>query len=154
MSITIRAAQRGDLAALADFNVAMALETEGKTLDRATLTRGIAGVFDEPRRGFYLCAVDGGTVVGGLLVTYEWSDWRDGDWWWIQSVFVRQTHRRQGVYRALHGEVERLARAAPHVVGLRLYVENENLRAQSTYRTLGMRQSAYRMFEQPFVAIA
>ena len=153
MTILIRAAQRDDVAALVEFNLAMARETEGKTLNRATLARGVAAVFDDLRRGFYLVATDGAEVVGGLMVTYEWSDWRDGDWWWIQSVFVRATHRRMGVYSSLHREVERMARAGK-AVGIRLYVEWDNRSAQQTYRTLGMDQAHYPMFQQPFVAIA
>jgi GNAT superfamily N-acetyltransferase len=153
MSIVIRPAVRADVPALVEFNRAMALETESKQLDLAVLGRGVGGVFDDPRRGFYLVATDGDAVVGGLMVTYEWSDWRDGDWWWIQSVFVRSTHRRLGVYSQLHREVERLARAAG-AVGIRLYVEWDNRSAQQTYRTLGMDQAHYHMFQQPFVAIA
>lgn len=151
--IDTRPAQRADIPALVEFNLAMALETESKQLDRAVLTHGVTAVFDEPRRGFYLVATEGAAVVGGLMVTYEWSDWRDGDWWWIQSVFVRETHRRMGVYRALHAEVQRLARAAG-AVGVRLYVEWDNRSAQQTYRALGMEQVHYHMFQQPFVAIA
>lgn len=153
MTILVRAAERGDVAALVEFNLAMARETENKTLDRDRLTRGVAAVFDDARRGFYLVATDGEHVVGGLMLTYEWSDWRDGDWWWIQSVFVRETHRRLGVYRMLHEDVLRRAREALNVVGIRLYVERSNYRAQQTYRTLGMEETHYRMFEQPFVAI-
>jgi GNAT superfamily N-acetyltransferase len=95
-----------------------------------------------------------GAVVGCLLVTYEWSDWRDGDWWWIQSVYVAESARRQGVFRALYAELERLARATPRVVGLRLYVEWENLRAQETYRALGMDQCHYHQYERAFVELA
>jgi len=153
MTIEVRAATRDDVSALVEFNLAMARETEGKTLDRDRLARGVAAVFADARRGFYLVATQDAHVVGGLMVTYEWSDWRDGDWWWIQSVFVRETHRRLGVYRRLHDEVLRRARAEANVVGIRLYVERSNQRAQQTYRTLGMEQTHYQMFEQPFVAI-
>ena len=153
MTIEVRAARREDVAALVEFNLAMARETEGKTLDPARLARGVAAVFDDARRGFYLVATDAGAVVGGLMVTFEWSDWRDGDWWWIQSVFIRETHRRRGVYRMLHSEVVSRARAALNVVGIRLYVERSNQRAQQTYRALGMGETHYQMFEQPFVAI-
>jgi len=150
---TIRPATRADLDALADYNAAMAHETEQKKLDRAVLARGIAAVFEDPRRGFYLVAERGGERAGALLVTYEWSDWRCGDWWWIQSVYVTPSMRRAGVFRAIYAEVERRARTTPGVVGLRLYVEWENQRAQETYVALGMSQAHYHMFQRSFVPI-
>ncbi|EIL91412.1 GNAT family N-acetyltransferase [Rhodanobacter sp. 115] len=129
---TIRPATRDDIAHLVAWNATMAWETEAKRLDPEVLARGVAGVFDEPRRGFYLVAERDGTAVGGLLVTYEWSDWRCGDFWWIQSVYVEPTARRGGVFRALHEAVVQRARDAG-AVGVRLYVETENHRAQATY---------------------
>lgn len=127
----------------------MAWETEGKRLDPAVLERGIRGVFEKPQRGFYLLAEREGAPVGGLLVTYEWSDWRNGDFWWIQSVYVEPAARRTGVFRALYDEVLRRARTAG-AVGVRLYVEKENTTAQAAYATLGMRESDYLMFEKLF----
>lgn len=150
-AISIRAAGATDVAFLVDCNAAMARETEHKTLDRDLLTRGTEAVFAEPRRGFYRIAERGGETVGCLLVTYEWSDWRNGDWWWIQSVYVAADARRSGVFRALYADVERRARSTPGVVGLRLYVENENSAAQATYAALGMRDSGYRLLEASFV---
>jgi GNAT superfamily N-acetyltransferase len=91
-----------------------------------------------------------GSAVGTLMFTREWSDWRNGDWWWIQSVYVAPEHRRQGVYRALYRHVEQLARATPDVIGLRLYVERDNQRAQQTYTALGMVDAGYRIFEAEF----
>jgi ribosomal protein S18 acetylase RimI-like enzyme len=143
----IRPATRADIPALAAWNAAMAWETETKRLDPEVLARGVAGVFDEPRRGFYLVAERDGAAVGGLLVTYEWSDWRDGDFWWIQSVYVAPAARRGGVFRLLHAEVVRRAREAG-AVGVRLYVETENQRAQATYEGLGMQRCHYFMYEQ------
>lgn len=145
--IAIRPATRRDLPELVAWNAAMAQETEARQLDRDVLTRGVAAVFDEPRRGFYLVAERDGAAVGSLLVTYEWSDWRCGDFWWIQSVYVTPGGRRTGVFRALYAEVAERARAAG-AVGLRLYVETENQRAQRTYAGLGMDECHYRMFEQ------
>jgi GNAT superfamily N-acetyltransferase len=145
-SLLIRTAERTDLPALLTWNAAMAWETERKQLDPATLERGISGVFDRPQRGIYLIAERDGVAVGSLLVTYEWSDWRCGDFWWIQSVYVTPGARRSGVFRALHAEVEQRARAAG-AVGLRLYVETENTRAQSTYEQLGMQRCHYWMYE-------
>ena len=146
--ITIRPAARADVARLVDWNVAMAGETEAKDLDRSVLERGVHGVLDEPRRGFYLVAERAGVAVGSLLVTYEWSDWRNGDFWWIQSVYVTPGARRGGVFRALYAAVEQRARTAG-AVGLRLYVELENHRAQQTYEDLGMRRCRYHMYESP-----
>ena len=143
----IRPATREDIPALAAWNAAMAWETEAKRLDPAVLARGVAGVLDEPRRGFYLVAERDGAAAGGLLVTYEWSDWRNGDFWWIQSVYVEPAARRGGVFRALHAAVVERARRAG-AVGVRLYVETENRRAQATYEGLGMARCHYFMYEQ------
>jgi GNAT superfamily N-acetyltransferase len=150
MPLTIRAATIADISFLVECNAAMALETEHKILDRDTLTRGTQAVFDDPRRGFYLIAEHDGEVAGCLLVTYEWSDWRNGDWWWFQSVYVAPAARRSGVFRALYGEVERRARAAG-AVGLRLYVERDNDRARQTYASLGMEEEPYKMLRRGFI---
>jgi GNAT superfamily N-acetyltransferase len=144
--LLIRAATRADISDLLAWNAAMAWETEHKTLDAAVLERGITGVFDQPQRGFYLVAERNGVAVGCLLVTYEWSDWRNGDFWWIQSVYVVAEARRSGVFRALHAEVAQRARSAG-AIGLRLYVETENRRAQQTYVDLGMQRCHYFMYE-------
>jgi GNAT superfamily N-acetyltransferase len=149
MPILIRAAKVADIAFLVECNAAMALETEHKTLDHDVLTRGTQAVFDDPRRGFYLMAEHDGQAAGCLLITYEWSDWRNGNWWWFQSVYVTPTARRCGVFRALYADVERRARAAG-AVGLRLYVERDNERAQRTYASLGMEEEAYRMLRRAF----
>lgn len=146
MSLLIRAATLADLPDLLAWNAAMAWETEQKRLDHDVLERGIRGVFEEQRRGLYLIAERDGAAVGSLLVTYEWSDWRDGDFWWIQSVYVTPDARRGGVFRALYAEVERRA-ATAGAVGLRLYVETENRRAQDTYAGLGMQRCHYFMYE-------
>jgi GNAT superfamily N-acetyltransferase len=151
MSVTIRSAERSDISHLVQWNAAMAWETEQKTLDLAVLERGVTAVFDEPRRGFYLVAEHDGTPAGCLLVTYEWSDWRAGDFWWIQSVYVVAEARRAGVFRSLYANVAQRARAA-RAVGLRLYVETENERAQRTYAGLGMDRCHYFMYEAEFAA--
>jgi GNAT superfamily N-acetyltransferase len=146
-TVTIRHAERRDIALIAQWNAAMAWETEQKQLDSQLLTRGVTAVFDETRRGFYLIAEHDGKPAGCLLVTYEWSDWRNGDFWWIQSVYVAPEARRHGVFRALHAAVAQRA-ADAGAVGLRLYVETENTRAQNTYRSLGMSECHYLMYEQ------
>lgn len=149
MSIAIRMATRADIAHIARWNLAMAWETEQKALDPAVLERGVTAVFDEPRRGFYLVAERGNEPVGCLLVTYEWSDWRAGDFWWIQSVYVAESARREGVFRQLYEEAKQRA-ALAGAVGLRLYVETENERAQRTYAGLGMERCHYFMYEAEF----
>jgi GNAT superfamily N-acetyltransferase len=150
-AISLRDASRADLESLVEFNAAMAWETEQKRLDLAILRPGVAAVFDAPQRGFYRVAERAGAVVGGLLVTFEWSDWRCGDWWWIQSVYVRPEARGHGVFGALYRDIAERARAA-RAVGLRLYVERDNQRAQRTYAALGMDETAYRLFEREFSA--
>jgi GNAT superfamily N-acetyltransferase len=146
-TLAIRPATPADIPHLVVWNAAMASETEAKALDLSVLQRGVHGVFDEPRRGFYLVAELEGRAVGSLLVTYEWSDWRNGDFWWIQSVYVMPNARRHGVFRALYAEVRQRA-ADAGAVGLRLYVETENQRAQATYGGLGMAACHYAMYEE------
>ncbi|TDR47348.1 ribosomal protein S18 acetylase RimI-like enzyme [Tahibacter aquaticus] len=150
--VTIRAATRADVEFLVEANAAMAWETESLALDRERLRRGVTAVFDEPRRGFYRIAEHAGVAAGCLLITYEWSDWRDGDWWWIQSVYVVPAARRLGVFGTLYRHVEAAARSSERVIGLRLYVEWENERAQRTYAALGMSQEHYHMYSRGFVA--
>ena len=149
MSITIRIATRDDITHIAQWNSAMAWETERKTLEPAVIKRGVTAVFDEPRRGFYLVAERAGEPAGCLLITYEWSDWRAGDFWWIQSVYVVESARREGVFRQLYEDAKQRAKQSS-AVGLRLYVETENERAQRTYAGLGMERCHYFMYEAEF----
>ena len=148
--IRIRDAATSDIDQLVEFNAAMARETENMALDPATLRAGVAALLAESQRGFYLVAEDAGSVIGCLMITHEWSDWRSGDWWWLQSVYVRTAYRRRGVFRALYADVERRARRADGVIGLRLYVERDNARAQHTYAALGMHETRYRVWEKGF----
>lgn len=145
--VHVRAATRDDVGLLAEWAAAMAWETEHKRLDPDTVRRGIAAVFDVPGRGRYLVAERNGDAAGTLMLTHEWSDWRCGDWWWIQSVYVPPAHRRAGVFAALYRHVEAEAQADAGVCGLRLYVERDNAAAQRTYAALGMDDAGYRMFE-------
>ena len=147
-TLTVRAARAGDADAIAAFNAAMALETEGKRLLPQVIAAGVRRLLAEPALGFYLVAEAGGALAGCLMVTTEWSDWRNGRFWWIQSVYVPPQWRRRGVFRALYRHVQEAARAQPDVCGLRLYVERENAGAQATYRSLGMAQTHYLLFEQ------
>lgn len=153
-AIRVRQAQIHDRKTLVTFNAAMALETENKALDPAVLAAGVDAVLAEPQRGFYLVGECDGAIAGCLMITFEWSDWRNGDWWWLQSVYIAPPFRRRGVFRALYAEVERLAAAAPRVVGVRLYVERDNTHAQQTYASLGMHEAHYRMFEKTLRAPA
>ncbi len=147
--VRVRAAVPDDGPALVEFNLAMARETERRELDREVLAAGVAAVLAEPRRGFYLVAEAGAAVVAGLLVTFEWSDWRNGEFWWVQSVYVEPRWRRRGLYRRLYGEVKARATARGGVCGVRLYVERDNARAQRTYAALGMHETPYRIYEEP-----
>jgi len=150
-SIAIRAAGVDDVERLAAWAMAMALETEHKQLDSDTVLRGVRAVLEQPARGRYFIAERGaGEPVGTLMLTHEWSDWRNGDWWWIQSVYIDPAHRRHGVYRALYEHVHALAQATPDVCGLRLYVERENANAQRTYESLGMGDAGYAIYEAEF----
>lgn len=147
-AVSVRLARGSDCDSLVEFNRAMALETETKELDPVTLAAGVAAVLAEPRRGFYLVAECDGACAGCLMITFEWSDWRNGDWWWLQSVYVDPAYRRRGVFRTLYAEVERRAAMAADVIGVRLYVERANTRAQQTYAALGMHEAHYRMYEK------
>jgi ribosomal protein S18 acetylase RimI-like enzyme len=145
----IRRATPADAGTLVEFNAAMALETEQKTLDRAVLTAGVTGLLQHPDYGFYVvAATDAGEVVGCLMITYEWSDWRNGLFWWVQSVYVTPAQRGQGVYRSLYEQVKHSAQASGTACGFRLYVEEHNDAAQATYRRLGMERTHYLMFEE------
>lgn len=146
--LSIRRGRPEDATVLAGFNCAMAAETEGLELLPDVITAGVAAILADPGRGFYLVAELAGEIVGALMVTSEWSDWRNGFFWWIQSVYVRPEHRRCGVYRSLHEHLRQLASSDPCVCGLRLYVERENKRAQATYSRLGMQETHYLLYEE------
>ena len=148
---SIRQACLEDAARIIEFQQAMALETEGKTLDDSRISAGVDAVLRSPDKGFYIVAELDGAVVGSLLITYEWSDWRNATFLWIQSVFVDAGHRRQGVYTAMHNHVLSLAEADGGYCGVRLYVERTNIGAQHTYKSLGMDHSHYDLYEVDFV---
>ena len=144
----IRLGQAADAPALIEFNQAMALETEGKKLASEILQKGVEAVFAYDKKGFYVVAENDGKIVGGLMVTFEWSDWRDGWFWWIQSVYILPEFRGQGIYRKLYEFVKAKAFEAKNVCGFRLYVEKENARARRVYEKLGMESSHYLMYEE------
>ena len=153
MSISIRNATRADIDRIAEFQQAMALETENRTLDPSVSTPGITAIFDDPLKGFYIVAVSSsdegsaGEVVGSLLITYEWSDWSNANHWWIQSVYVDAAWRRRGVYRTMYEHILALTKGRSDICSIRLYVERTNTIAQQTYKTLGMSHSHYDMYE-------
>jgi ribosomal protein S18 acetylase RimI-like enzyme len=144
----IRKAVAADAPVIAHFNTAMALETEGRRLDPVRAAAGARRLFEDPGLGFYLVAELDGEVAASLMVTTEWSDWRNGQFWWIQSVYVRPDLRRRGLFRTLHEALRAMATADPGVCGFRLYVEQDNAAAMATYDALGMKATAYRMFEE------
>jgi GNAT superfamily N-acetyltransferase len=146
-AMKIRKARLGDVAIIADFNSRLAWETEKLKLDAKTILCGVRAVLKDAGKGTYFIAEHKGAVVGQLLITCEWSDWRNGNFWWIQSVYVAAEHRQSGVFRALFAHVQKLALSKRNVCGLRLYVEANNSRAQCTYVKLGMAKTHYEVFE-------
>ena len=150
MRLSVRRADHLDIDRIVDFNLAMARESEDKRLDANALRSGVAAVLAEPANGFYLMAEADGQPAGSLMVTAEWSDWRNGRFWWIQSVFVAPEFRRRGIYSRMHDWVRRTAQADSQCCGLRLYVEKNNVGAQATYSGLGMVPTHYDLFEEEF----
>jgi ribosomal protein S18 acetylase RimI-like enzyme len=149
MPLTVRAATPADLPAIVEYNRRLALETEHKTLDPDVVAAGVAAALADPQsKGPYFLTCDGTDVIGQLQVTYEWSDWRNGWFWWIQSVYVRADGRGRGAFRALYEHVRTRAKAAKNVVGIRLYVERDNVAAQGTYARIGMTRMPYLMLEE------
>ncbi len=144
----IRLGEKSDAQRICDFNVAMALETENTKLDPLVTLAGVKGLFDRPEHGFYVVAEMHGDVVASLMVTTEWSDWRNAFFWWIQSVYVAPDFRRQGLYSAMYRFVKDRAKSHPDVCGFRLYVEWDNATAQKTYESLGMIEMHYKMYEE------
>jgi GNAT superfamily N-acetyltransferase len=150
MNISLRRATPGDANTIADFNAAMAQETEGLELDRDRLRRGVEALLADETKGYYYLAEIDGRVAGQLMITFEWSDWRNATYWWIQSVYVHPDFRQQGVFSSLYRHIESLALTHGTVCGIRLYVERQNLRAQKAYEALGMHHSHYTMMEVGF----
>ena len=145
--IKVRSATAAEAGRIAGFNRALALETEGLALEEKTVAAGVVALMGHPERGFYLVAEVAGAVAGCLLITYEWSDWRNRMFWWIQSVYVKPEFRGRGVYSALDEKVRELAAREGNVCGFRLYVHKGNARAQEVYRSLGMEETAYLVYE-------
>lgn len=144
----IRVASFEDAVSLVEFNQAMAHETEGKQLDTQILQSGVEAVLHDEKKGFYAVAESDDRIVGGLMVTFEWSDWRDNWFWWIQSVYILPDFRGQKIYSRLYDFVKQKAAQSGDVCGFRLYVERENINAQKVYEKCGMEASHYLMYEE------
>jgi ribosomal protein S18 acetylase RimI-like enzyme len=147
MEINVRPASLADCAVIADFNLRLAEETEGLRLVPGCVRAGVAALLQDSAKGVYYVAEVNGTVAGQLMITYEWSDWRNGNLWWIQSVYVKQEFRAQGIFRRLFEHLKSLARQQKDVPALRLYVHADNTRAQHSYEKLGMSRTKYEVFE-------
>jgi GNAT superfamily N-acetyltransferase len=148
MPLVIRRATPADASIIVDFNRRLAEESEGKALDVKVLSAGVASALADPRKGPYFLAERDGSTLGQMQITHEFSDWRNGWFWWIQGVYVQPEARRQGVFRALYEHVHALAKQDPGVIGLRLYVERDNQRAHETYLRLGMEWTSYLFMEK------
>jgi len=148
MELLIRKAEENDVLTLVEFNRLLAWETEKKSLDTNRLLPGVRAIINNPTRGTYYVATENSLVLGQLLITTEWSDWRNGWFWWIQSVYIRENARKKGVFRILYEHVIQLAKNQGDVVGIRLYVERENHSAQATYYRLSLTTTSYLLFEK------
>ena len=151
MEIRIRRASVADAERIAEHNEAMARETENLELDRQRLRRGVEAALNDPTKGFYTVAVADGQAVGQMMVTFEWSDWRNATFWWLQSVYVQPEYRRRGIYRRLYEQVLDEAKSRQDICGVRLYVSKENVAAQRVYGRLGLKKANYEMCEVDFV---
>ncbi len=153
--LKVRLARPEDVATIASFSAAMALETEGRRLNLDRLYDGTIALLESPDRGFFMVAeleqADDRQLLGQLMITYEWSDWRNGAFWWIQSVYVDPAWRRRNVFRRMHETVMANAKTSPNICGVRLYVEESNGAAQAVYRKVGLTPSSYTIFETDFV---
>lgn len=148
LEVTIRPATIDDVDVVVDYNRRLAEESEGRALPLERLQPGVRAALESPEACAYFIAEHGGRIVGQTMVTYEWSDWRNGRFWWIQSVYVTADARRRGVFRQLYRHIQQLAKNSRDCCGLRLYVEEHNEVAQRTYRQLGMKPSGYHVLEE------
>ncbi len=144
--VSIQEATVHDKAVIATFQIKMALETEGLDLDQVVLKQGVAAVFNDVAKGKYFVAKDGDKTIGSLMITYEWSDWRNGWVWWIQSVFIEEDYRQKGVFKQMYLHIQKVAKKAK-ARGLRLYVDKSNVNAQAVYKAIGMDGDHYTLFE-------
>jgi GNAT superfamily N-acetyltransferase len=148
MPIRVREASLADADVVIEFNRLLALESEGKALAMELLAPGVKACLADPAKGRYWLAEEDGVILGQMGISYEWSDWRNGMFWWIQSVYVRPEARRRGVFRTIYNHIEAAARQNPDVIGLRLYVDDRNHTAQETYFRMGLERTAYFLLEK------
>lgn len=149
-NIHIRQGKLNDADTIANFNVALALETEDIQLNPATVAQGVRSLLENPQYGFYVVAERDGLILGSLMITYEWSDWRNGVIWWVQSVYVRPEYRRRGILKNLFTFIREKAQQEKNVCGFRLYVEENNQNALAGYKRVGMKKAGYYMYEDLF----
>ena len=147
MSLVIRTFTKADIPVIANFQQRLAEETENVTLDRNKLVKGIEAMLSDPNRGTYYLAELDGQVVGCHSITFEWSDWRNGMVWWLQSLYVIESQRKNGVFKKMFEHLQRTINNDPNIVGLRLYVDKTNTRAQQVYQAMGMNGEHYSVFE-------
>jgi ribosomal protein S18 acetylase RimI-like enzyme len=145
--ISIRTSKHADIGVIAGFQMMLAEETEGIALNKALVSTGIEALFANPGKGIYYVAESGEEIIGCFLITYEWSDWRNGMIWWLQSVYVKESHRKQGVFKSMYDHLIKTISHDPTIIGLRLYVDKSNARAQKVYHALGMNGDHYTVFE-------
>jgi RimJ/RimL family protein N-acetyltransferase len=145
--MTIREASLSDIKTLADFQLKLALESEGITLNKNVVIDGLTALINDRAKGVYYLALDEETPIGCHLITYEWSDWRNGMVWWLQSVYVAESYRNKKVFNAMFSNIQRMITADPTILGLRLYVDKTNAIAQKVYSRLGMNGDHYTVFE-------
>lgn len=143
----IRKAKIEDLETIVQYNYNLAKETEDKKLNLDILTKGVKALLEDEKKGIYhVCVIDE-KVVGQIMYTYEWSDWRNGTFLWVQSVYVHSEYRQQGVFKALYNHIKKMCHSNSNIAGIRLYVEKENNVAKETYENLGMHECDYYMYE-------
>ncbi len=149
----IRLAEPRDLESLVTYNMALALETEGRQLERSLLRSGVESILADAAKGFYVVMEHRptGEMIGQVLITFEWSDWRNAVFWWLQSVYVHKEWRRQGVFKSLYDYVLAEGKRQGHVAGIRLYVEQDNTVAQDVYANAGLSTAPYKVFETDFI---
>ncbi len=145
--ILIREANKSDIQLITDFQLTMAMESEGMKLDKNVLEKGVSAVFDDPAKGKYYVAEYKSEVVGSMLNTFEWSDWRNGNIIWFQSVYVMPDFRKLGIFKKMYAHIKALVKADQHLVGMRLYVDKGNVRAQKVYQAMGMNGEHYDTYE-------
>ena len=145
--VEVRRAKRGDISYIIEFQKQMALETEDLTLDDQKIKKGVEAVFNDPEKGFYVVSTSNSQIVASMMITPEWSDWRNGYFLWIQSLYVIPSFRKQGIFRNMYKHIKQIVVETANYLGLRLYVEGNNNTAIDVYMNVGMKGSHYKMFE-------